>query len=271
VLEVPVPDGDTLPNILEAMKFISVGEKSLEWVDKQEDTLTKRLYYSVVGKGADFIEKFSASSEQLENAYDSRKNVLGELRTVMERIHKFYADTVLSAIFGESYDASSTNIFYGDTYYLMTPSQVVKQYDTFVKSGMPESFKLNQLKTLIYTTYAGSPNELFRAEVLLNCEPLPTTPLNQFVITARAGGIDNFTLYKKIYFNDVVEQFELEFGDIGTFSSKGMKFAINTVNAYFQTKYQTEANQLNFDFSNINIRNREIINPNPNQFNPIED
>jgi hypothetical protein len=272
VLEVPVPDNDTLPNILEAIKFISVDNKALDWVDKQEDILTKRLYYSVVGKGADFIEKFSASSEQLENAYDSRKNVLGELRTVMERVHKFYADTVFTIKFGNGYDKSSTNIFYGDTYYLMTPQQVVKQYDNFVRSGMPESFKLNQLKTLIYTTYAGSPNELFRAEVLLNCEPLPTTPTNEFIVMARVGGIDNKTLFKKIYFNDVVEEFELTFGDIGAMSNKGMKFVISTINTFFDSKYNDVKDQLKFDFSNLNIRtNREITKSIPSPTDPIED
>jgi hypothetical protein len=272
VLEVPVPDNDTLPNILEAIKFISVDNKALDWVDKQEDILTKRLYYSVVGKGADFIEKFSASSEQLENAYDSRKNVLGELRTVMERVHKFYADTVFSIKFGNNYDSEATNIFYGDTYYLMTPQQVVKQYDSFVRSGMPESFKLNQLKTLIYTTYAGSPNELFRAEVLLNCEPLPTTPSGEFIIMARAKAIDNFNIYKKLYFNDVVEEFELTFGDIGAMSSKGMKFVISMINNFFESKYSDVANQLQYDFSNLNIRtNREITKSIPNPTNPIED
>ena len=254
ILEIPIPQPGILENMLEAVKIITVPKDNLDWIDEQEVKLAERLFYSVCGKGADFAGKFSASAEQLEISYDSRKTVLADLRVVFERLHKFYVDTIFTMEFPDTYDAKNTNIFYGDTYYLMSESQVIKTYTDFVNSGMPESMKLNQLKTLIYTQYNGSPNELFRALVLLNAEPFPTSPRTEFDALVSNGAIPPQVAYKKYYFNDVIEEFELEMGEISTMKKSGLNNAVAVINNFFAEKYKTFSteNQLN-----INNQNRE--------------
>jgi hypothetical protein len=238
IIEVPTPDGETLPNILEAVKFISADPQSLKYVSEQEEKLIEQVFYSVVGKGAEFISKFSASAEQLENSYDSRKQILSEIREVIERVFKFYAKTVLTTYYGDKFDSDRMVIFLGDTYYLMTPQQVVLQYDKLVKSGVPESLKLDQLKTLIHTTYANSPKQLFRGLVLLNAEPHPTHSLDTVVKMAQSGSVQPEKAFIKINFNDLVEEYELSFGDIG--SGEGattISKSVTILNEYFKTKY----------------------------------
>lgn len=241
IIEVPTPDGETLPNILEAVKFISADYRNLDYVNRYQKELIEEVFYSVVGKGAEFISKFSASPEQLENSYDSRKQILSEIREVVERVHKFYANTVLSTVYGDQYDKDRTAIFYGDVYYLMTPQQVALQYDKFVKSGVPESLKLDQLKTLVYTTYSNSPKQLYRGMVLLNAEPHPTHSLQTIMTMAQTGIIDPLKTFTKLNFNDLIEEYELNFGDIG--DNEGVITTSQMVvllNEYFTTKY-TEA------------------------------
>jgi hypothetical protein len=237
VIEVPIPQPQVLENMLESVKIITVPKENLDWIDEQEVKLAERLFKAVCGEGAEFTGKFSASPDQIEVGFDSRKSVLADLRVVFERLHKFYVDTIFSMEFPESYDPENTNIFYGDTYYLMSEGQVVDTYNKFVESGMPESVKLNQLRTLLYTQYNGSPNELFRAMVLLNAEPFPTTPKAEITTMLSNGMVPEYIAFKKYYFNDVIEQFELEEGEISTMKNSGIKNAVKVLDEYFKSKY----------------------------------
>lgn len=185
--------------------------ESLDYITKKIDYLEWNIYENAVGASDEEASKEAINEKQVEKSVQGKRNVLREVKKNFEHAEKFIIDTMGKLIYGDYYEDCTINL--GEQFLLYTAVEVIDQFTSYKKAGVPNHM-INQKKNLlIQTEHRNNPYQRQRSELLELLEPWPDLSLNECIIyQLNLLYPEKFGL--KLDFAKFVSKFELINGDI---------------------------------------------------------
>lgn len=215
IFEAPAMANANDPNLLEAVKFITVDPDIIDGIATRNQDLKNNITYSIIGI-LDTIADVAINKDQVKSQYESRQNVLMDVKNQMEDIHKWTHETVAILRYDKAFQSATVN--YGTQFFLKTPAELTEIYKSSKDNGMP-SFELANQRIQIYETkYRSNPEMLQRVRIMLNIEPYQDYSIAQIKDLMQIGDIfDERLLALKLNFDNYIQRFEREFTDVNSF------------------------------------------------------
>lgn len=227
--EYPAPQTSDSPDLSDPVKIVSADVKPLEYLTAKLNAKAVQIKSEVIGATSALINDQAINEMQVVGSFESRRNVLINIKTSFERIHKFANDTVARLRYGASFLGST--VFYGDEFYLKDYSTLQEEYKKAKDNGEPDEELDSIYKQIIYTKYKGNKNKINRAWILYNLNPMPHNSVEEATTLKDLGAVSETDFVIKIRFNNFIARFEREqtnilfFGENLTFDKK-----INEIN-----------------------------------------
>jgi hypothetical protein len=191
------------------IKFIAPEIEGLEYIDaKVLKENEKRIFHKVVGSG-DLIQKEAVNEAQVFGSFESRQQVLIDLKTNLDKLYKWAAESVVKLYYGMTTNIEVT-ADYGTQFYLYTADDIYRQFDSAKKAGMSEGVLTNLWNQYIETKWKENPVEVLRLQMLKQIEPVPFKTYAEAQILRNDGAISNEDLVVKGNFTNLVARFERE-------------------------------------------------------------
>ena len=218
-LKVPSPkkkdDFDMMAN---PIKVIEMTVDNLDWVKKYCEDLADEIISDCTGEDGDLLQNSQPkNADQIAASFERKVAILNDIKTNIERCHKFVIETVARF----RYSAASlvnVTIAYGSDYFLKDATTLTDEYFGAVKAGLNIGYTSALRRALIATKYKNNPDELARQMIFLDIEPYPDMTWQQMQ-TAQLNIADERNYVLKLNFTTFVSQFERENGNIVTFGS----------------------------------------------------
>lgn len=210
-LEAPAPVKGG-PDLINGVNRVGADVKSLEWISGKIKSREQDIKWNITG----FMQEQSreAMNEmQVSGNYETRENVLKDVRDQMQSIHNWSLNTRGKLRYGDSY--IGTSVHYGDKLFLMTTDAIEESIKKAVESGMPTFEVVNQQQDLIKTRHQNNPEMLERMELLSQLEPFQGYKHSDLM--SYKDNLDPDQLTLKINFASYIHRFEREFIDIVKF------------------------------------------------------
>jgi hypothetical protein len=219
IFEAPAMTKSDDPNLIDAVKFVTVGVESLKWINEKVSNLKNELTYSIIGI-VDEVSGIAINKDQVQSQYESRQNVLLDIKNNLEDIHRWTHETVAFLRYGKSFKAATIN--YGTKFFLQTAGQLNEQYLKSRDSGIPAFELANQRVQIYETKYRSNPDMLQRIRILMAIEPYQDYSISQIKDLITLQNIfDKRQLLLKLNFDSYIQRFEREMTDVVSF----MQFA----------------------------------------------
>jgi len=200
-------------------KFISLELDGIKYIN--DDVLKegeKRIFHKVVGAGS-LLEKEAVNEMQVLGSFESRQQVLIDLKKNLDNLYKWCGESLLKLYYGSNIDITVT-ADYGTQFYLYSPEDIYKEYDNAKKSGMSESILGNLWNMYVETKWKENPVEVTRLKILKQIEPVPFKTYLEAQQLRNDGVISNDDLIVKGNFTNLVARFEREQAPIVYFGSE---------------------------------------------------
>lgn len=218
----------------------------LERKDKQQTAAGQQIDLQPV---ADLLDSFSANGEQVAT---------------------WLMNMLLSIKFKDNF--VSAQQVWGRDYFLKTESQLTEELSCAKKDGAPSSYVKDIIRELIMTRYEANPSAAQRSLMLLDLEPFPAftvqevlnmnsgTMVNnkidpnansQVKATNPIGIVPERKIQFKIFFNDLIDEFERDYESILSFESeKEYKIRIKDIKKILNEILDQQINEYNYDSEN---------------------
>lgn len=197
-----------LPN---AIDITTPDIPSLDYITKKIDFLEWELYANAVGSADETMTKEAVNQKQVMVSVEGKKNVLQSFKKDFERCEKFLIDTIGRLMYGDYYVTATVN--YGEQWMLYTAAEVVEQFQTYKKAGLPNYMIARKKQLLIQTENKNNPYGQRRSEILDMLEPWPDMS-TQETVNLQLSTIFKEKFALKLDFAKFVSKFELVNGDI---------------------------------------------------------
>lgn len=215
-IEVPIPTADK-PDLRNPITITTIDKNSLDYNVNEEKRLADEIYSKVTGKGGEVQQKESINEMQVTANFESKKNVLLNIKTNFEKAQKFVDDTICLLRYGNSFLSSSIN--WGTEFYLYSVEDLQKIYNEAKKSGASEA-RLDMIADqIIATENRNNPLQMQRMYLLKQLEPYRHLTLSELQGLASKQLIDPILMIIKINFATFVDRFERENINIIEFGS----------------------------------------------------
>ena len=141
-------------------------------------------------------------------SFESRQNILLQVASSFEKIHKFANDTVARLMYGDAF--LSSTVFYGDHFFLKSVEQLMAEYEQAKKNGEPDE-EIDQIyRQILVTKYKGNDDRIERAWILYNLNPEPHKTVAECTQLVTLGAMDQNDFVIKSRFNNFIAKFERE-------------------------------------------------------------
>lgn len=215
VLERGGANGGDSQFTLDAAKFIDVPEASLNYNKDRSTELWDEIYYDCCGYDGD-MTKQAINEKQVKSRFESKLNVLLNIKVNLEKSHGFVVSTIARLKFGDSFKSCSIN--YGTDFYLQSSGELVDEYKNAKQAGSPQYFLNYKRQRIDNISTKGNDNDAERLNILKHLEPWIDLSLND----VKNLGL-NFTnqpfYFLKADFSRMILRFETEYGSITEFGS----------------------------------------------------
>ena len=216
--EKPVPQRAGDPEIGTPVEIITPDTKGLEYIKNKLEEYEEDIEELCLGEDGGINNSQALNETQVFGSFESRKNVLINLKTSFEKIHKFANDTVARLRYGSDKFLNS-RVFYGDEFFLKNIEQLTAEYETAKKNGEPDE-EINSIYwQIIQTKYKGNPEKIERSWILLNLNPEPHKTVDQCQILTKAQAMTANDFVIKSRFDNFIMKFEREQANILIFGS----------------------------------------------------
>lgn len=196
----PAPAGYVTPDIA------TINEQRVEKEHRKGD-----IEEAVIGARGLIDRGLSTNESGIKAMIDLQPllDTIDEYVNNAEYVHQFLAYTMLAIRFGENF--KDIQVRYGRKYLVKTENEAQNDYELAKKSGLPDSVLRESLTEYIKIKFENNPKEQARSLFLVDLEPFPTYTLKEIKELGLANEQDKLI---KQYFNDLVEAFERDFGNI---------------------------------------------------------
>ncbi|MHC4546707.1 MAG: hypothetical protein ACYTDW_20590, partial [Planctomycetota bacterium] len=212
MISVPAPLDSGDAKNMPGLEITEGDHLSIKGMSEKVERLKKEFMINTVGYGGEPKNETAKNEKQIESNFESRLNVLIDVKTNFETIQKFVLDTMARLRYGPSYIACSLS--YGTKFYLQTESEIQANYNSAKTNGMPVSELQAQRESLFTKKYSNNPDALKRMLILEEIEPYPDYSVAEL---SSMPFVNQDKLFLKISLNDYVQRFEREYGDIVVF------------------------------------------------------
>lgn len=211
---IAAPTSKDDPNLREPMGFVSVDKAALEFGEDKQNDRKQKAVFSAVGINIDPSSTQAMNPEQVSSFFEDKKSILAGVKRNMEIIHHWALDTIARMMYGADY--ISTEINYGDEFYLRSESELVDLYKTAKEAGLPQFMLKANRQILMETRWRTDPEMQKRATLLADLEPYPDMGITDLLALKNQDpdAVNPVYLLLKIRFEEFVSKFERENSDI---------------------------------------------------------
>jgi hypothetical protein len=225
IITVPTPSpDDNIPSLMPAVKVTQGDVDSIASMSKEIDNQVKQFMMHTIGFDGDLsdVSTPSRNMADIHRHLEGRYNIILQLKSSFESIHKFVVDALATIRYGDRYEWSVVN--YGTRYYLQTLSEMQGTYEKAKVAGLP-AYELALMRKELYNKkYLDDPDIKLRIEILSNIEPYQDLNNEELLELSDKNLLDFEQLRLKLNFNDVVMRFERDNGSISNYL-KGLDFS----------------------------------------------
>ncbi len=243
IFEIPAPQTSDDPVLSNPVSIITPDTKSLEYIKQKLIEYADGIREVTIGTRGRVLDNNQVNETQVFGSFESRQNILLQIATSFEAVHKFANDTVARLMFGDSFISSV--VFYGDQFFLKSTSHLMEEYKMAKENGEPDE-EIDQIyRQILVTKYKGNDDRIERAWILYNLNPEPHKTVDQSRTLVNDGAMSQTDFVIKSRFNNFVARFEreqtnvLDFGRELQFDDK-----INRINEILISYTTTINNQL---------------------------
>ena len=230
------------PDLSDPVKIISADIKPLEYLGEKLDHIASEIKSGVIGTSTKAINDQAINELQVMGSFESRRNVLINLKESFEKVHKFANDTVALLRYGDSFVGSTVN--YGDEFYLKNVAVLQEEYKVAKENGEPDEEIDSIYRQIIQTKYRGNKDKIKRAWTLYNLNPMPHNTLDESKELASIFAVSEEDFIIKARFTNFIARFEREQTNIITFG-ENLEFKTRIDKIYSQLKkYANESKQV---------------------------
>jgi len=226
------------------VSIITPDTKSLEYIKQKLIEYADGIREVTIGTRGRVLDNNQVNETQVFGSFESRQNILLQIASSFEAVHKFANDTVARLMFGDSFISSV--VFYGDQFFLKSVNDLMEEYKLAKQSGEPDE-EIDQIyRQILVTKYKGNDDRIERAWILYNLNPEPHKTVDQSRTLVNDGAMSQTDFVIKSRFNNFVARFEreqtnvLDFGRELQFDDK-----INRINEILISYTTTINNQTN--------------------------
>lgn len=229
IFEIPAPQTSDDPNLSNPVNIIAPDTKSLEYVKQKLVEYAEIIRAVTIGTRGRVLDEKAVNETQVFGSFESRQNILLNIASSFETVHKFANDTVARLMFGDSF--LSSVVFYGDQFFLKSVSQLMAEYEQAKKSGEPDE-EIDQIyRQILVTKYKGNDDRIERAWILYNLNPEPHKTVTECREMRTDGTMDNRDFAIKSRFNNFIARFEREQSNVIDFGRElDFDVKINRIN-----------------------------------------
>tara|TARA_R110002111_G_scaffold98643_2_gene152263 strand:+ start:19550 stop:21442 length:1893 start_codon:yes stop_codon:yes gene_type:complete len=229
IFEIPAPQTNDDPVLSNPVSIITPDTKSLEYIKQKLIEYADGIREVTIGTRGRVLDNNQVNETQVFGSFESRQNILLQIASSFEAVHKFANDTVARLMFGDSFISSV--VFYGDQFFLKSVNDLMEEYKLAKQSGQPDE-EIDQIyRQILVTKYKGNDDRIERAWILYNLNPEPHKTVDQSRLLVSDGVLDKPDFVIKARFSNFVARFEREQTNVLDFGRE-LKFddKINRIN-----------------------------------------
>ena len=217
IVEAPAMAKAGDPDMIDAVKFVTVDINSLKWIADKVSTLENKITYSIIGVTDEINKGVAINKDQVSSQYESRQNILMSVKNQMEDNHKWCHETMAKLRYGKAFVSCTVN--YGTKFFIQTAAQLMEEYLKSRDAGIPAYELANQRNQIYATKYRSNPEMQQRVRILSALEPYQDYSISQIKDLMGMGTnmFDKRLLTLKVDFDGYIQRFEREYVDVNTF------------------------------------------------------
>ena len=215
-------------------RMISPDVSNLEYLQKKLDEIENYIKLKVVGID-NTITSTAINEKQVQGSFESRTNVLLNLKTNLDDLYVWIAKTVGKTIIKDKELHISAN--FGTEWYLVGEDQLQERYKNALEIGLPIEEVDMIYNQLVETKYKGNSSKISKLKIVNELNPLSYISSEQKINKLANGVISK----KEFLFSErltiFVDRFEKENGSIVEFGeeidySEKIKKIVEQINKY---------------------------------------
>ena len=208
IFEIPAPQTSDDPVLSNPVSIITPDTKSLEYIKQKLIEYADGIREVTIGTRGRVLDNNQVNETQVFGSFESRQNILLQIASSFEAVHKFANDTVARLMFGDSFISSV--VFYGDQFFLKSTSHLMGEYKMAKESGEPDE-EIDQIyRQILVTKYKGNDDRIERAWILYNLNPEPHKTVEESRMLVSDGVLDKPEFVIKARFTNFIARFERE-------------------------------------------------------------
>lgn len=203
---------------------------SLEYNTSELKRLGQDFFERVTGYGGQVLNDQALNMDQIGAFFEGRTNTLRNLKKDFESAQAWVDKTCCLLRYGDRF--KSLSIDYGSTFYLLSADDLLAMYTKTLKEG-GDSVTLDTLQDQYYETrFRNNAEELERAKLLLEVEPLRHLSKEQVQKMYDGKSISYEDYMMKLNFSSLIMRFERENVEITEFAENStMSDKVNKIRA----------------------------------------
>ncbi len=207
-------DSDLLQN---PVQVIPAETESLNYCTSEVDRRNDEIFTNCVGSGGEAINDQAVNEKQVKSSFESKKNILGQIRGRIEECRKYIYEVCAQLRYGDLFESADVSM--GNEYYLRTVKDQQDELKGGKAAGLPDYELQNQISAIFRNKYRDQPETLQRNEILAQLEPYPGYSVQEVAALIGQGYGNKEKLAIKLEFDALVKRFEREQMNIVDFAS----------------------------------------------------
>lgn len=210
---VPAPKSSEESNLIPAVDMVTGDTDAIKTFAESLDHSGQQILFKIIGFAGEPENNQAKNEKQVTSGFETRQNVLFEVKKRFEEIHGWTLSTIAMLRYGDGFIGANVN--YGTKFYLQTITELNENYKQSKENGLPMYELESQREAIIRKKYKNDPESLERFMILDKLEPLRDMSIqNVMVLQAQ---LSPTKVKLKMNFNDLISDFEMEEGSIVTF------------------------------------------------------
>ena len=243
---VPVPHKDEsgyeLPDMRNPVQILSIDKKSLDYNVEEEKRLKEDIINACCGTAGEIIHAEALNETQVEGNFDTQTSILNRVKKTFEERQKFVDDTCCRLRYGKSF--LSSNVNYGNDFYLNSPYQLRTRYNMARSAGAPKSELDALYRQIIATEYHNDTLTMEQMNMLFELEPFRHSTDSEVMDMYKEGIISREDLLLKTNFMRYLQRFEREHSDILAYTAANYAEKIKAIEGEMRRYVQEDMNLL---------------------------
>lgn len=213
VMEIPAPDKES--DFRAPFGIVDVPKDALENARTEEERLKEELVKGITGGGQEPMNQEAINVTQVSALFEGWTGVLRQIKKSFESSEAKLLEVMAALRYGGN--VLDVAINYGNDFYLMSEQEALIFYTAARDSQLPDYILDFLLMEYLKTKFRFDKQGFERAKILMAIEPFKHLTKSKMAEIAKTVTIDPKTMYLKLNFGSLVQQFETDNGNVADF------------------------------------------------------